>query len=271
MDHHSVFGLLLGQVYTSHAEIRAAVPLSHTERFSEEEGTTTFAIDKSDRIQAAHAAVNRKMAVIGWYSNDATHGEALNQRIRETFFPPDRHKAPPFFLHLVVNESTVLSEAGEVTIQPYLHTEQPDGTDEVRKLAYTYALSDLERIATVALTSPVDDTLVAEAPRLKALSGLPGAPSPLTNAVGSLRQSIQTVLDHVKEIVDNNVPADPRLARLVLDALATLPVPVDNFIEGPVNDSVQSLLAVHFVAKMATTHAHLAEQLHKGTSATLAQ
>jgi proteasome lid subunit RPN8/RPN11 len=262
------FGVLLGSFVGSSVDVRMSMPIHHTEALKD--GNLIVHLEFTDSHRALYLQTCRKDSVVGWYST-SPQLPALHDVVTERFFPKDRYKATIHLLHLVVDPSTVTSQAG-ISVRPYTYTEAvPLYGAIARQVPFSYAMSDIDRVATAALVSQSCPELVKAAPRLAALGdsrfsegdSLPDA-TPVSLAI----QALEPLAKYVSAVADGTQAADPAVARGIMEALNELPRATEGLVEGPIGDAVQALLAVHFVAKMAATHSALAESLHRDRTQT---
>lgn len=239
-NHEGTFGCLLGSVYGTHLEVRLTIPVHHSE--VRDNDSVRFVLDLQDKFHQLYSQSHRKAQVVGWYSTHTKH-DCLHKGVTDTLYTPDKY-SQPFLLHLVVDPTTVSSEEGSISVIPITYAD-PTATPLVPTVVpLSYALSDIDRIATVALASSLNPQLIASSPALLSTADPTftrdkAVAPPLTSSVQSLLGSLDQIIEVVDAVCEGSERADPRVARAVFSALAALPACTDELVEGPINDAVQ--------------------------------
>jgi len=275
LDHHSrrqehqdrVIGTLVGFDHDGVIEIRNSFPVTHTE---DDQVGVDMAFHKT--MLNLHRKVSPKEVVVGWYSTGGVITEAslmihdfyareMTDDVVKSSNKPDAAAAVPLAnpLHLTV-DTTLANDS--MAVKAWSHAR--------------ITLNDKE-LGSHFLPVPLDvatsqhDRIGLEAIKPRAVGGksavgvhgLADGVDGLRSSLRRLAELVDTCSDYVKKVMDGTIPGDESVGRQLLAAMAALPKLEPAALERLVQNNVQDLLLLVYLANLTKTQLQIAEKLTK--------
>ena len=184
-----------------------------------------------------------KDVLVGWYSTGSVI-VTTDSPLHEFFARECTHP-----LHLAVD--TGLLEPGKAVRawvgSPVSLKESVVGTS-FTPVAVTFAYSAAERVGLPLLTTTTPEPL-------------PSDVAGLTGALGRLHALLSLGAEYAQAVVDGKVAPDPRLGRLLAEAVAAVPRMAPGAMSGLLSDGVQDVLLVMYLSNLTRTQLQLSDTL----------
>jgi translation initiation factor 3 subunit F len=243
-----VIGTLLGHINSDGSvEVKNSFPVPHNE--SAEQVAVDMEFHRT--MYDLHLRVNPKEVIVGWYAT----GESITDHsvyIHEFFA---REALNP--IHLIVDTSLTKQK---IDVKAFVSIPLTIGDKMLG--------AHFQRIRLETKTHETERIAVNHLAKTQFRSKKPE----LTTGLESLQTSIERLLstidiasDHIQSVLDNKIEADPKIGRMIAEAVSTIPkIDVEVF-EKMFNSSLQDLLMVVYLGSLTRTQLALAHKLQAST------
>ncbi|MEW5318882.1 MAG: hypothetical protein WDW38_010066 [Sanguina aurantia] len=242
-----VIGTLLGTVTDNVVTVKSCYVVPHNE--SAEQVALDIAHHKT--MYELHQKVTAHEVIVGWFATGANlySSDALIQE----FYSKEGASASSS-IHILVD--TTLSgkkaSAAQAFTSRLLSLGDKVLATEFVEVPLEIVYADIERVgADLLLSGPTTTSLSEE--------------ETLTTSLTRLSSVLDTVHSYVNDVVEGRAKGDPALGTFLSDTLAVVPALPKPEFERLLNDSVQDVMTVSYLANLMRTHTALAERL--GTAA----
>jgi len=209
-----------------------------------------------DQMLNLHKQVNETEVVVGWYS---TGGKItyISTQIHQEMFQAEFDIDQPVHLRVEVETDT---KTPKLSVKAYTVKTVKVGEKDV--LA-RFELAPLEYHAYEAEKIGVD-SLITGAPedtRLDAPASILSDFESIDLSLNKLLESLQTISDYVKKVVDKKEKGDIAVGQAIHDAISAVPKMDLGKFKKSLNGTIQDLLMVIYLANLTRTQVALADKI----------
>jgi len=237
-----VIGALLGTINGSVVLVSNSFAIPHTEK----DQVAFINIEVYQTMKNLHSEVSSSEQIVGWYSTSVRESSVLMHE----FFWREINVAP---LHLVVDPQ-FLRRGPSFGVQVFYNvpiTLDRNCQNQFRPLKHNIKADQADRLALQRLIMEKDQK---EHTPLSDLDSL-------EQQVNDIIEMIDTLSSYVHNVATGKIKGDPKISKLVEQALAVLPLFDSDSIQKIFTKGVQDILMVVFLANLARTQLLLAEKL----------
>jgi translation initiation factor 3 subunit F len=240
-----VIGTLLGVNYEGTIEVRNSFPVPHTEG-------DQVAVDMEfhRNMFDLHQKTAPKEVIVGWYATglDITENSVMIHEFygREVSVPP--------VVHVLVDTGLTNDTLGikAFTGTPISFAEKALGS-YFQPVALEITTLEVDRVGFEVLSRTKTDGVTSLVADMENLEG----------SVSRLLQMIESVSEYVDGVVNGKIPADNAIGRFLSKSVSLIPKFDAESMERVLNNSVQDLLMVVYLANLTRTQIALAEKLQR--------
>ncbi|MEW5296894.1 MAG: hypothetical protein WDW36_000141 [Sanguina aurantia] len=242
-----VIGTLLGTVTDNVVRVKSCYVVPHNE--SAEQVALDIAHHKT--MYELHQKVSPHELIVGWFATGPNlySSDALIQE-----FYSKEGASPSSSVHILLDTtlSGKRSHGAQAFTSRLLSLGDKVLATEFVEVPLEVLYADIERVgADLLMTGPTTKSLSEE--------------ETLATSLTRLSSVLDTVYSYVDDVVEGRAKGDPALGTFLSDTLAAVPALPKPEFERLLNDSVQDVMTVSYLANLMRTHTALAERL--GTAA----
>jgi len=227
--------------------------------YSEKDQVAYINIEVYNSMVKLHAEVNNQEQIVGWYAT----GVRESSVVINDFFWKAMNTHP---IHIVVDPQSFLKKGSSFGVQVFYNVaislESRVCQNQFRPLRHSIKTDAAERLILQRLISERD---------------LKEDHSPLSD-LDSLERQVMEIIDmvdsistYVNRVTARQITGDPKISRLIDQALSILPAFDKESIQKLFTKGVQDILMVVFLANLTRTHLLLAEKLRDSAPKTEVQ
>lgn len=265
LDHHirrqegqdRVIGTLLGAAGDKTVDVSNAFAVPHTER-ADSNGESEVAVGQAfnKTMYGLLSRVNKREKIVGWYATSNGTPITDSSSLIHEFYLNECENA----IHIVVDTS--LGQGG-IDIKAFASVYYSLNGEEVARafapVKVDLHFSDAERLCIDRMIKGQKDPFAAP----QSLASLPTEMANVQASMDRLVSLIDTTLAYVEDVKAGKRAADPRAARHIADAIASLPKLSPEVREAAFASNMNDVAMVSYLCSLTQTQLAIAAKIHE--------